>query len=254
MKRLRIVIIVGILTLGVAFADGQKHTAPGSAPHQPGRRSQGFLDYTLGKINPNDKNYGLDAEAIRAEAVHDTIDDLYFWSNLVTLSLLAIVTVLRFLELRSAEKKEVICAMLLTQLWNGRVSDQAEIERRTNQYNALVEQGNLEVERKLMSNSQASDARESSSSKIKRTVEKLERRSAPAQSPDPSKPSVDPRSQSVVTPAIPSGSTDLHQKTLLLERQIEAMRNTEHNLKERLNQTTFHLEQERQRNAALKGA
>jgi hypothetical protein len=41
---------------------------------------------------------------------------------------------------------------------------------------------------------------------------------------------------------------------MLLERQIEAMRNTEHNLKERLNQATFQLEQERQRNAALKGA
>ncbi len=254
MMRLRMAIVFGILTLSAAFAVGQDHSAPASSPHQTSRRSQGFLDYTLGKINPNDKNYGLDAEGLRAEAVHDTLDDLYFWSNVVTLSLLAAITLIRFLELRSAEKKEVICATLMTQLWNGRVSDLAEIDRRTNQYNALVERNNLEVERRLMSNSQAPDTEESSSSKIKRTVEKLERRSAPAQSPDPSKPPVDRNSQSVSTPSAPSDSTDARQRTMLLERQIEAMRNTEHNLKERLNQATFQLEQERQRNAALKGA
>jgi hypothetical protein len=168
--------------------------------------------------------------------------------------LLAAITLIRFLELRSAEKKEVICATLMTQLWNGRVSDLAEIDRRTNQYNALVERNNLEVERRLMSNSQAPDTEESSSSKIKRTVEKLERRSASAQSSDASKPAVERNSQPVSAPSAPSDSADARQRTLLLERQIEAMRNTEHNLKERLNQATFQLEQERQRNAALKGA
>jgi hypothetical protein len=105
-----------------------------------------------------------------------------------------------------------------------------------------------------MSNSQAPNTEESSSSKIKRTVEKLERRSAPPQSSDASKPPVEKNSQSVSTPSAPSDSADTRQRTLLLERQIEAMRNTEHNLKERLNQATFQLEQERQRNAALKGA
>jgi hypothetical protein len=252
--RLRMAIVFGILILSAGFAVGQEHSAPASAPQKTGRRSQGFLDYTLGKINPNDKNYGLDAEGLRAEAVHDTLDDLYFWSNVVTLSLLAAITLIRFLELRSAGKKEIICATLLTQLWNGRVSDLSEIDRRTDQYNALVEQNNLEVERRLMSNSQAPDTEESSTSKIKRTVEKLERRSATAQSPDPSKPPIERNSRSVSTPSAPSDSTDARQRTLLLERRIEAMRNTEHNLKERLNQATFQLEQERQRNAALKGA
>ena len=254
MMRLRVTIIFGILILSAGFAVGQDHSAPISVPRRTGRRSQGLLDYALGKINPKDRNYGLDAEGLRAEIVHDTLDDLYFWSNVLTIGLLGAITLIRLLELRSAGKKEVICATLMTQLWNGRVSDLAEIERRTNQYNALVERNNLEVERRLMSNSQAPDAEESSSSKLKRTVEKLDRRSATAQSPDPSKPASERNSQPIVTPSDPSRSTDLHQKTLLLERQIEAMRNTEQNLKERLNQATSQLEQEKQRNAALKGA
>jgi predicted RNase H-like nuclease (RuvC/YqgF family) len=46
----------------------------------------------------------------------------------------------------------------------------------------------------------------------------------------------------------------LQQDNLLLEHRVEAMRNTEQNLKERLNQTTSLLDQERRRNQALKGA
>jgi hypothetical protein len=252
--RLQIAIAFSILALGAVVANGQDHSDPPSAPHQTARRSQGFLDYTLGKINPANRDYGLSAADLRAEAVHDSIDDLYFWSNLVTLSLLASITVIRVLEHRAAEKKEVICVTLITQLWNGRVSDLIEVERRTNQYNALAERNNLEVERGLMTSVKGADADETSSSKIKQTVEKLERRNTPAQSTPPSKPLVGPASQSNDASLSPPASIDPTQKTLLLERQIEAMRNTEQNLKERLNQTTFQLEKERQRNATLKGA
>jgi hypothetical protein len=252
--RFQIGIAFSIVALVAATARGQDHTDPSSAPHQTARRSQGFLDYTLGKINPANKDYGLSAADLRAEVVHDSIDDLYFWSNLVTLSLLATITVIRVLEHRAAEKKEVICVTLITQLWNGRVSDLIEIDRRTNQYNGLAERNNLEVEHGLMTSAKAPDTEETSSSKIKRTVEKLERRNAPAESPPPSKPLAGTASQSKNAASNPPGSVDLTQKTMLLERQIEAMRNTEQNLKERLNQTTFQLEQERQRNAALKGA
>jgi hypothetical protein len=122
MTRFQTALVFGILALNVAAAYGQEHSAPSSAPHQATRKSQRFLDYTLGKINPDNKDYGLSAEGARTGVVHDSIDDLYFWSNLVTLSLLSAVTVIRFLEQRSAEKKEVICAALVTQLWNGRVS------------------------------------------------------------------------------------------------------------------------------------
>ena len=47
---------------------------------------------------------------------------------------------------------------------------------------------------------------------------------------------------------------DLGQQNMLLERRIEAMRNTEQNLRERLNQTASQLEEERKRKKALNGA
>ena len=62
--------------------------------------------------------------------VENTIDDLYFWSNAVTLLCLAGWSIV-LLQWRAAEKREVIAASLIAQLWNGRVSDRIEIERRT---------------------------------------------------------------------------------------------------------------------------
>jgi hypothetical protein len=53
----------------------------------------------------------------------------------------------------------------------------------------------------------------------------------------------------------PDASTvGLEQSNLLLQRRVEALQNSEQNLKQRLNQTTVLLDQERRRNAALKGA
>jgi len=49
-------------------------------------------------------------------------------------------------------------------------------------------------------------------------------------------------------------AASLEQSNLLLQRRVEALQNSEQNLKQRLNQTTVLLDQERRRNATLKGA
>jgi len=47
-------------------------------------------------------------------------------------------------------------ASLIAQLWNGRVSDRIEIERRTEPFNQLAERHNDEVEATLSRKSKAS--------------------------------------------------------------------------------------------------
>jgi hypothetical protein len=51
-----------------------------------------------------------------------------------------------------------------------------------------------------------------------------------------------------------AATASLQQDNLLLQRRVEALQNSEQNLKQRLNQTTVLLDQERRRNATLKGA
>lgn len=51
-----------------------------------------------------------------------------------------------------------------------------------------------------------------------------------------------------------SDATGLQQSHLLLQRRVEALQNSEQNLRQRVNQLTTLLDQERRRNGALKGA
>jgi hypothetical protein len=141
----------------------------------------------------------------------------------------------------------------LTELWNGRISDRIEIERRTRQYNELVDLHNAEVERGLMSRSEATGTADRVESKAQRGVNKLAERPTPVL--DTGRNSgIDPDPVRVPLTPADAGSTNLQQKVLLQQGQIEAMRNTEQNLKERLNQTTALLEQERKRNQPSKRA
>ena len=122
---------------------------PSTTDHPVTKRPQGFTDYALGKINPDDHDYGSGLESARGGLVINTVDDLYFWSNCVTMGLLIAVTGCYLLQLRSSDKKEQIAATLIAQMWNGRVSDKIEIDKRTATYNALVDQHNEMVEKTL---------------------------------------------------------------------------------------------------------
>ena len=130
----------------ISWSNSGRPTTPTS---QSAPKRQGFFDYALGKINPHGIDYGASMESGRNAVVENTIDDLYFWSNVVTLLLLSGLVAIVLLQWRAADKREVIAASLIAQLWNGRVSDRIEIERRTQQFNQLVEAHNADVEKNL---------------------------------------------------------------------------------------------------------
>ena len=231
MKRFGTLLVYTVLLFGPAFINGQDHASTPNTQPQKSHKGQGFADYALGKVNPNDTDYGAALDAARGTTVAHTIDDLYFWSNVVALLLLSGVTTVFLFHLRTADKKEITAATLIAQLWNGRVSDRIEIERRTEQYNNLVDEHNAVVERELMTKAPEADSETKPATSLNRTVGEItdalrpENRSAPRTSFEP----------------MPSGAKDaaatgievvrLQQENVLLEHRVEAMRNTEQNLK-----------------------
>lgn len=238
--------LLGVLIFGVfSDANGQAIEQTKPMPTRSAQKPRGFFDYALGKINPQDKDYGTAVEARRSGAVEHTVDDLYFWSNVVTLLLLCGLTAVVLLQWRTADKREVIAASLIAQLWNGRVSDRIEIERRTGQFNHLVETHNAEVERALALAASAPEKKEQAAGKLSRSVRNL------AETPRASSPEI---ASALPAAAEDVGVANLQQNNLLLQRRVEALQNSEQNLKQRLNQTTVLLDQERRRNATLKGA
>jgi hypothetical protein len=245
-SRVIIGLVVTIAMLGVDYGRslGQTPSAPKSAVAQLAPKREGFLDYALGKINPGGNDYGASMASTRSAMVENSIDDLYFWSNVVTLILLCGLAAIVLLQWRSADKREVIAASLIAQLWNGRVSDRIEIQRCTEQFNLLVETHNAEVERSLSQKSTPSEREAETAGKLTRNVRNLAQSNgiSPAEA------------EKIAAVAPDANAASMEQNNLLLQRRVEALQNSEQNLKQRLNQTTVLLDQERRRNATLKGA
>lgn len=223
---------------------GQTPNRPGPSATQPPAKRQGFFDYALGKINPQSNDYGAALESRRNAIVGNTVDDLYFWSNVVTLLMLSGMVAMMLLQWRAVDKREVIAASLIAQLWNGRVSDRIEIERRTAQFNQLVEAHNAGVEKTMSQKSTSAERETEAAGSLTRSVRNLAQHKGA--SPE--------SAEKVATAASDASSASLQQSNLLLQRRVEALQNSEQNLKQRLNQTTVLLDQERRRNATLKGA
>jgi len=226
---------------------GQTPSVPNSPVTQPPQKRQGFFDYALGKINPRGNDYGASMASTRSAVVEDTIDDLYFWSNAVTLLMLCGLAALVLLQWRAADKREVIAASLIAQLWNARVSDRIELQRCTEQFNRLVETHNAEVERSLMQKSHGSESEKDAD--VSRNVRKLAGKGTTENGAKQLRLNMETTAELGTV-----GSADQEQSHLLLQRRVEALQNSEQNLKQRLNQTTVLLDQERRRNATLKGA
>ena len=232
----------------------QTQTVQPEKTGQAERQRQGFFDYALGKINPSNTDYGAAMANGRSDLVGHTIDDLYFWSNAVTLGLLVCSAGIIYFEWRSAAKKEIVAATIIAELWNGRVSDRIEIVRRTEQFNQLAERHNAEIESALMAKQLPNQAAEPETTDLKDTVHALARM-ANARNEDAAGSSSDVPGTSLADPLLAGNSTmTVQQQVQLLKNSLEATRNSERNLRERLNQTNTQLDEERRRNRTLKGA
>lgn len=258
MRRLSVIQLPAIVLLICAIAPVMAVQAQTVQPQTTGqtlRQRQGFFDYALGKINPADTDYGAAMAYGRTELVNQTIDDLYFWSNAVTLGLLVCAAGIIYFEWHSAAKKEIVAATIIAELWNGRVSDRIEIVRRTEQFNQLVELQNQETERLLSAGSKTSEQEQEAAGSVTKSVSQAGYSGSPAASSAAKSTLPAPRAtESAAVENANDGTARLQQSNLLLQRRVEALENSENNLKQRLNQTTLLLDEERRRNRTLKGA
>ena len=258
MRRLSAIQLQAIVLLFCAIAPfmaAQTQAVQPQATGQTLRQRQGFFDYALGKINRSNTDYGAAMADGRTELVNHTIDDLYFWSNAVTLGLLVCAAGIIYFEWRSAAKKEIVAATVIAELWNGRVSDRIEIVRRTEQFNQLVELQNQETERLLSAGPKTSEREQEAAGSITKNVSQAGYSDSPAAGSAIKSTPLAPRAtESAAVENANDGTARLQQSNLLLQRRVEALENSESNLRQRLNQATRLLDEERRRNATLKGA
>ena len=127
--------------------------------------------------------------------------------------------------------------------------------RRTEQFNQLVETHNQEAERLLSAAPKASAPEQEAAGSIMKSSSPNGISGSPATGSAAKSTIPAPRATgSAVAENVNDGAARLQQSNLLLQRRVEALENSENNLKQRLNQTTLLLDEERRRNATLKGA
>ena len=127
--------------------------------------------------------------------------------------------------------------------------------RRTEQFNQLVELQNQETERLLSAGPKTSEQEQEAAESITKNVGQNGYSGSSAAGSAAKSTSPAPRAtESAAVGNANDGTARLQQSNLMLQRRVEALENSEKNLKQRLNQTTILLDEERRRNATLKGA
>src|SRR5437667_4182136 len=83
--------IVALLIAAISppsVAQARRSSYDPASPTQSSKPRQGFIDFTLGRINPSDKDYGQCISEDRKLLLQETFENGYFWSNVTALDLL----------------------------------------------------------------------------------------------------------------------------------------------------------------------
>jgi hypothetical protein len=232
-----------------------------ASPSSPVKPKQSFIDFTLKRINPSDKDYGQSLEQSRKLILQETIENGLFWSNMVTLSLLGCLFVIVVYQHRQRVRREWTVAEILQQYENSLLRANAQVDDVTKRNHELFEALTTARENRFRSAILLTEDRESPA---RRTTLK---RAAQTQTVEPIATKPTPVSAGI---ALESGEengnkpanqiglfrpeVDLMLKVNSLEQQLGRSQEQEKQLRRQLTQTDLRLRAEQHKNRTLKGA
>ena len=126
-----------LLAVAAGSAGGQPSSYDPRA-RQQSKSHEGFMDFALKRINPENVDYGYRWEEARKLAVNQTVKRIDFWMVMVALGfpVLSFLTVLH--QHRERNRRERITAEFLAQYHNAWVDAQAQATEAIGRYNELV--------------------------------------------------------------------------------------------------------------------
>ena len=120
MKSLALVFVT-LVTVLPAFSQRPNYDP---MPRKPATQSSGFVDSSLGLINPKNTDYGCQIDRERQFLVEQTLKNLEFWIVGITVSLLIVSFFMLLHQSRERDRREIIAAGLLSQYHNAWVDAQ----------------------------------------------------------------------------------------------------------------------------------
>jgi hypothetical protein len=260
----RIVTVCLLLATTGAFSSvvqqAQRQSYDPGSQRPTGKPADSFVDFALKRINPSNKNYGQCIDEGRKLVLEETIENGYFWSNIVALGFLGCLFVIFVYQHKRQTRREWIVAEVLQQYEHALVRANARVDEATKRNHELIEAltGGGEsalrtpialLERGEQEGNKSSPKRSSAAQSAEVTTIKSSPVSIKTETAKAGGNGVTPTSQ------IPlfKPEVDLVVKVNSLEQQLGRSQEQEKHLRRQLNQSELRLQTEQHKNRALKG-
>jgi hypothetical protein len=126
-----------LLAVGPGSAWGQRSSYDPAAKQQSKPR-EGFVDFALKQINPQNIDYGCQLDETRKLAVDQTIKSIDSWAVMIALGFLVLSFFLLLHQHRERNRREAIAAELLAQYHNAWMDARTQAADAIRRYNELV--------------------------------------------------------------------------------------------------------------------
>ena len=239
-----------------------EHSKYNPAPqHQRSKPNDGFIEFTLGRINPADKDYGQCLVESRGILFDETVKTGYFWSNLIALVLLGCLFIIVVYQHRIQTKREWAVSEILVQYEQALVRSNQQVEEAAKRNRSLVESlaawkqsaaRPLAVPAETLDRVPYRPGRSHAASIPKRTETVSKGDALNPTIEHPANAGAPPCSSGQI--ALFKPEVELVTKVNALEQQLGRSHETEKQLRRQLNETGRKLQAEQEKNRSLKGA
>ncbi len=107
-------------------------------PRTTTKQNQGLIDFALQGANSTERDYGQCLDEGRRLLIQETVDRIYFWSNLLALGTAFALFILVIHQHQLLRRREQIAADALAQYHNARLRAEAQVEVATQRNHALM--------------------------------------------------------------------------------------------------------------------
>lgn len=257
----RIAVAAFLMAALSVLSSGQSHPASyDPASGKAARPQEGFIDFTLKRLNPADHDYGRCLDVGRALLLDESIRNGYFWSNLAALTLLGCLFLIIVFQYRLQARRDWSVAGIVGQYEQALARSHAQLEQVTKNNHGLNSALAAIKESVLGSTSQSRDSSHRASSTL------IEGRPSNAQNTAVSPPQASSRKPAgedssgiaAGTGSVPQiasfkADTDIVARINSLEQQLAYAQEDNKRLRQRIAEADRRVELEHQKERQLKG-
>jgi hypothetical protein len=252
--------VILVAALHPTFAQQQRLKPESPPPASTPKAKDGFIDFTLKRINPRNEDYGQCITDARQLLVSETVENAYFWSNVAALTLLSCFFSVIVYQRKLGLRRELMNAEALCQFENALARSEAQAETATSRNHELMA---VLAAAHEVSPARSSHVRNQVPDQPAQTKTNAPISAAPVPQPNPTDSSTNaapaqsgpPKKPGTATPQLGLFSPDVDQIATInaLQQQLVRCQEKVKNLTRQLNDAERRVQDEQQKNRSLKG-